>query len=353
MEQNAKSPLVNAKARDCWFDNAKAFLIISVVIGHLANGLFSTSKPWVIALQQFIYVYHMPAFMIITGRFSKRRIDNNDWVTVVERVLLPYILFQAAMLITYNLFGKGGDFNVMIPLFGLWYLFNVALYGLITPHLKRFKFLLPLSVVIALAVGFLPGALYGGFHRLVTFYPYFLFGYYTKNYDFKICKKIPFRILCYAIFIGIGLYVLFYQKNVNFHLLGHDYTYFAIAKSMKWTLGETFLQAVLRYIIGFLSVFIVLGMLPTKKMFFSYVGANFTYVYVLHLFLIVALRNVDERFDILRILSDKYRLLVYCFSGVPIALILASKPIRMLTRFFVEPNINLRKLVSKLSKPEE
>ena len=38
------SPLIK-KERDYWFDNAKAILIVAVVVGHLANGIFSTSTP--------------------------------------------------------------------------------------------------------------------------------------------------------------------------------------------------------------------------------------------------------------------------------------------------------------------
>ena len=39
------SPLLK-KDRDYWFDNAKAILIVAVVVGHLANnlGLFSVAE---------------------------------------------------------------------------------------------------------------------------------------------------------------------------------------------------------------------------------------------------------------------------------------------------------------------
>ncbi len=341
------SPLV--KTRDSWYDNAKAFLIVCVVIGHLANGIFSTSTDWVVALQKFIYVYHMPVFMIITGRFAKSRIDRNDWPAVINKVIVPYIVLQTAMAVFYSALGKSvSGFSYFNPLFGLWYLLNAGVYSLITPHLKKIKWLLPVSFVVAIVVGCSMGRPFGAFYRLFTFYPFFLFGYYTKNFDFSFCKKIPFRIFSYACFIVMGLYVLKHQRDVSFELMCINKLWSFISEDMGWSAAETAINIVLRYAVGIFSFFMVMGMMPTKKQFFSYIGTNSSYVYVLHLFLIVALREIDENNDILRILTDKWRLLIYCFSGVPIAFILASKPVRKLTRFLVEPNFDLKRLIERI-----
>lgn len=348
MTQQVNSPLI--KQRDYWFDNAKAFLIICVVIGHLANGIFSTSTPWVVALQKFIYVFHMPAFMIISGRFAKKRIDRGDWVTVISKLLVPYLIFQTAMLVLFSaLAAKPDTFSYFIPLFGLWYFLNVAVYSLVTPFLKKFKWIFAASMVAALAVGFCLGTLYGAFHRFVAFYPFFLFGYYTYGCKFDFCKKIWFRILSFALFFAAGLYVLKNQSDVSFNMLCMNKTYWGIARAMDWTMAETFLHAILRYVVGFAFFFVVMGMMPTKKQFFSYVGVNSVYVYVLHCFLIVALREIDEDYNILRVLTDKWRLLIYCLSGVPLSFILASKPVRKLTGFFIEPKFDLAAIVKKLA----
>lgn len=342
------SPLI--RPRDYWYDNAKAFLIVCVVIGHLANGIFSTSKPWVVALQEFIYVYHMPAFMVISGRFAKKRIDRGDWVTVVSKVLVPYLIFQTLMLVVYSVMKATPEkFNYFSPLFGLWYFLNIAVYSLITPFLKKFKWLFPASLAAALLVGFGFGTLYGAFHRIVCFYPFFLFGYYTYKFDFSFCKKIPFRIVSYIAFALIGLYVLKNVKTVSFELLCMNKTYAFISNKYDWTMLETLGHTVLRYLFGFIGFFIVMGMMPTKKQFFSYIGIHSVYVYVLHCFLIVLLREFDEDYDILRVLTNKWLLLAYCFSGIPLSFILASKPVRSLTRYFVEPKFDLSKIVRFLA----
>lgn len=353
-ENKVSTPLL----RDSHYDNVKAFLIICVFVGHLANGLFSTTTWWVIALQNFIYVFHMPAFMVVSGRFAKKRIDTGDWPTVISKMVVPYIVFQTAFLVLFSaLDATPSKFSYFSPLFGLWYFLNVAVYSIITTHLKRHKWLFPASIVAALVVGFCLHTLYGGFHRLVAFYPFFLFGYYTAGMKFDFCKKIPFRIFSYLLFVAIGLYVLYNFKNKNgdisWNLLCMNKNYEDISELMGWSTAETLAHTALRYIMGFAGFFMVLGMMPTKKTFFSYIGKHSVYVYVLHCMFIIILRELDEDYNYLGVLTDKWRLLIYCFSGVPLSFLFASAPVRKLTKRFVAPDFDLKRIIKRLADIEE
>ena len=126
-------------------------------------------------------------------------------------------------------------------------------------------------------------------------------------------------------------------------------TYNFIAKDVDTTIIGAFLMNIARYAVGFLFFFVIMGVTPSKKTFFSYVGTNSSYVYALHLFFIVFLRAVDADYDVLRVLTNKWLLLAYCFSGIPMSFILASKPIRKLTGFFVEPKFDIKKIISTLT----
>lgn len=344
------SPLIK-KERDYWFDNAKAILIVAVVVGHLANGIFSTSTPWVVALQKFIYIFHMPVFMIISGRFAKKRIDRNDRVTVINKLVVPYIVLQTLMLLLYSCmdYASTSSFSYFKPLFGLWYFITIAAYSLISPYIVKCKWALPLSLIVGLVVGFLPHTFYGGFHRIFCFYPFFLFGYYTYGKSFSFCKKIWFRIISVAVILITGILTLKYAKHLSFELLCMNKVYSFIANDVDTTLIGAFLMNVARYAVGFLFFFVIMGVTPSKKTFFSYIGTNSSYVYALHLFIIVFLRAVDADYDVLRILTNKWLLLAYCFSGIPMSFILASKPIRKLTGFFVEPKFDIKKILKTLT----
>ena len=109
----------------------------------------------------------------------------------------------------------------------------------------------------------------------------------------------------------------------------------------------------LRYIMGFAGFFMVLGMMPTKKTFFSYIGKHSVYVYVLHCMFIIILRELDEDYNYLGVLTDKWRLLIYCFSGVPLSILFASAPVRKLTKRFVAPDFDLKRIIKRLADIEE
>ncbi|MDD6145628.1 MAG: acyltransferase family protein [Oscillospiraceae bacterium] len=346
------SPLQN-RQRDYWFDNAKAILIITVVIGHLTTGDFSTSQDWVVALKKFIFVFHMPVFMIISGRFAKRRVDTNDWPTVFSKILVPYLVQQTGLLLLYSVLplyrNDIESFSFFYPLMGMWYMFVLAIYGFISPHLVKYKWLFPASMLLALAIGFLPYTVYGGFHRAITYYPFFLFGYYTADYKFDFCKKPYFRVISIAAFLVTGVYVFLKAKEISYNTLCLNATYIYISKKFGTTELIVFLETALRYLIGFLFFFFTMGITPTKKVPFSYIGTNSAYVYSLHIIVIVLLRAIDARYDILRILTNDFLLALYCLSGIPIAFLLASKPIRKLTQFYVAPSFDLKKIVWQLA----
>lgn len=346
-----QSPLVKQKERNYWFDNAKAILIISVVVGHLTNGIFSTSTWWIVAIKRFIFIYHMPVFMAISGRFAKRRIDTGDWISVINKMIVPYLVAESVMIILASALGMDGvsSFTYLKPLHGLWYLLTVAVYVLISPYLVKHKWIFPAAMAVGLLVGFVPNNLYGGLYRVFTYYPYFLFGYFTSGVKFDFCKKTWFRILSVAVIV-LTIYVVFNNyTEISHELLAMNKNYKYIANSLGIRRRYVFLENIARYAAGFAYFFIILGISPVKKTFFSYVGTYSSYVYVLHLFLIVViLRGVDAKLDILSVLTTEYLRIAYVFSGVPLSFILASKPVRKLTRFIIEPNFDIRRIVKKL-----
>ena len=56
--------------RNPYFDNAKAILIILVVIGHIIEPFIEDIYTLKI-IYEFIYTFHMPAFILLSGYFFK------------------------------------------------------------------------------------------------------------------------------------------------------------------------------------------------------------------------------------------------------------------------------------------
>lgn len=69
---------VVCKKRDVYWDSLKFFLIALVVIGHfteLNNPVGSINR----VIFNFIYLFHMPLFVFVSGRFSHMK--NNKKIS--------------------------------------------------------------------------------------------------------------------------------------------------------------------------------------------------------------------------------------------------------------------------------
>ena len=65
---------MGAAMRIAKWDNLKLFLIFTVVVGHISD-LFYGSCSDMKGLFVFIYTFHMPAFIFISGYLSKKPQD--------------------------------------------------------------------------------------------------------------------------------------------------------------------------------------------------------------------------------------------------------------------------------------
>ena len=102
MEQNEQSsPLI----RDPWLDNAKAGLIILVVIGHMVSTpkLYFLTFEWI---YDFINFFHMPAFLVISGYLMKGRVKNRRTDAVINKNLIPYLFAQVMLYVLFVPYGR-------------------------------------------------------------------------------------------------------------------------------------------------------------------------------------------------------------------------------------------------------
>ncbi len=57
--------------RDPYFDNAKAVLIVLVVLGHTLARMVEENE-WILTIYLFIFSFHMPAFYFSIRLFFKK-----------------------------------------------------------------------------------------------------------------------------------------------------------------------------------------------------------------------------------------------------------------------------------------
>ena len=347
--------------RDYWFDNAKAFLIISVFMGHICE-CFTKSVPfdgepplWLDILFKFIYVFHMPVFMIISGRFAKGRIDRNDWITTINKLIFPYIVIQLLMVLFYYIV----DYSIITitsfikPRYGLWYIIVLGIYQIATPYLlKMFRhkwLILPLSLVVMIVFLYQKHIFPPPIPRIINFYPFFIFGYLTADYSLGFCKKPAFRML--SVFAFIGLFIaLNYDTVIDVALLSAKRNYLEYYDFLGIDKPQLLVATIIRYLTGFAFFFFMMGVSPSKKWFVTRLGTHSTYIYILHLFIVVALIAFGRSHGILDFCTNEIYAILILALTIPVSFLFVSPPVERATKWLVAPDFDLKKILEAISK---
>src|ERR1044071_6877640 len=100
-----QKPKPQGKQRDAFFDNAKYLAIVLVAVGHAWEPLREGSRT-VTALYTLVYAVHMPAFIVVSGYFSRGFDGSPQRVRrLITGVAVPYVVFEVA----YTLFTRWTD----------------------------------------------------------------------------------------------------------------------------------------------------------------------------------------------------------------------------------------------------
>ena len=198
---------MHLRQRDTYWDTLKGLLIFLVVLGHTGSCL---GERWT----SVIYVFHMPLFIFVSGYFSGRK-KNEKFMEGIKMLLVFYLLFHALYLV-YD-FKTGNSLSLgrlLTPSFGLWYLLSLCYWRCITQFfhtsLERFPVLFIMgAILLSVGTGFIPIDSQMSFQRTFTFLPFFLFGYYTKQFNWieRIKQWNPFFVSSFiVVLLGIVYY---------------------------------------------------------------------------------------------------------------------------------------------------
>lgn len=322
--------------REYLFDNIRGILILLVVLGH-ALEYFRLDNKVGEFLYVFIYLFHMPVFIFISGYFSKNLTKGRS--TAVETFLVPYLLLNMILSLIMLAIGKIDQFMILSPGWTLWYLYCMFIWRLLLPDLVKVRRILILSFIIGIFSGFLTEfGTYMAMARTLGFLPYFLAGYFTTPELVHRLRKIPFRRTISFGIILFGLVNAYFwtKNNLPPELLWRDraYAFFPVP------LIQNILTIVFLYVIGFAFIFVFLALVNRKPHFFSAWGQRTLAIYLLHVYLVAPLVEFTQY------LKDPVLHLVLLVIGSALIIFLLSRPKvseilqKTLARFlhFIMPN---------------
>lgn len=107
------------QSRDYLFDNYKVLLIALVVMGHFIE-LSYRNNDFLYTVKWLIVSFHMPAFIFISGYFSKRDLPLK---TLIQKLLIPYLVYELLYYALYTfIIEKPTELYLLYPKFSLWYI---------------------------------------------------------------------------------------------------------------------------------------------------------------------------------------------------------------------------------------
>ncbi|MEZ7007756.1 acyltransferase family protein [Streptomyces sp. AD55] len=273
--------------RDPFFDNAKYLAIVLVAMGHAWDPLNDDSRV-IDTLYTVLYVFHMPAFIIVSGYFSRSFDMRPDRLRrLVTGVAVPYVVFETA----YALFQRyvagyeGHEISLMSPWYLTWFLCALFVWRLTTPLWKTIRQPLAVSLVVAMLASVSPSIGYDlGMQRLLQFLPCFVLGLCLRPEHFTMVRRRAVRVLSVPVFAAALLVGWFVSPNMD---VGWIYRNSA-AQDMgaPWWIGPVMVLALFGCSVLLTACFF--AWVPGRHTWFTALGAGTLYGYLLHGFLIKA-----------------------------------------------------------------
>ena len=303
-------------------DNIKVVLIFLVVFNHLIAFQLVKVDMVVRYVWYGITIFHMPAFIFISGYLSKK---PQDVLKNVKNLLIPYILGYSLTWYAYIWTGRSMDYELLRPSGTvMWYVLALFIYRLTIEALGKIRFIVPLSIIFALWAGTRPEfTTYLSSSRIVVFFPLFVAGYLWKSDYTDVVRKFKGKwililvsaLLLYAVpnfMIANEIPVDIFRGNHTYQLSGMDDI-------------TGMLIRLLMYLVSFVMVLTFLALIPDVKLPVTFIGRNTMGIYFFHYPIMIVLNG-------LLLLSIPQMLNVWVLFGVSwvLVLILGSKPVSFL-----------------------
>ncbi|MXM66619.1 acyltransferase family protein [Streptomyces sp. HUCO-GS316] len=320
--------------RDAFFDNAKFLAIVLVATGHAWEPLRDGSRA-VSALYMFVYAFHMPAFIVISGYFSRGFDAGPERIKrLVTGLVIPYVVFETA----YTFYTRWTDqvpdrpVTLLEPLYLTWFLAALFIWRLTTPIWLSVRRPLPLALGVAMLATLTPSI--GDdldLQRTLQFLPYFVLGLCLKPSHFELVRRPAVRVLAVPVLacaLGLAYWAVprmstgwFYHRE-SARALGAPEWYGPV-------------MTLVLFGCSLLLVVCFLAWVPRRRMWFTALGAGTLYGYLLHGFVAQA-ANHWGWYDPAWVHRPLGEITVTVVATTVVTL-LCTPPVRRVFRLAVEP----------------
>jgi fucose 4-O-acetylase-like acetyltransferase len=340
MTDATNTRIASAKKRVPVWDNARFACVTLVVIGHGIQRLTSESDH-ALVVYLFIYAFHMPAFAMISGYFSKASPPSSRQMKkVLTDIVLPYAIMETIWSVV-QFFAEGNTSpNPTKPHWTLWFLLALGIFRLILPYLVILRFPLLWSVLFSVGVGYLSNVdSTFSLARAIGILPFFVLGWQIRQWKLVERWRVVERqtwwirtaaIAVFAAWIATLIVFVDFWKSIDVHWFFYDDSYDGLGHSEWWS-GFARLGFILLAVLLSAAFFVLV---PRRTTWVTGLGQATMYVYLLHSFILYPIRQTGVLKGTGEADGWLVAMILICIG---ISIVLSTPFVRRVFRFVIEP----------------
>lgn len=265
---------MNLIKRSNYLDNLKGILILLVVFGHFLWEYKDVSG-YIENITVVLYVFHMPAFLLVSGYLSASESSQN--INSLAKILFLFFILNYSMMF-YAYFFDNREFSFSKLYYSSWYLLALFVYRITLPIFQKSTLMIFVSFGASFLIGFI-NKLDNFFvlQKIIALHPFFLVGYFISkrvghhNFRFIRNRQNLIGIILFVVLLVVGL---FFVRN-----------YISVREVIWLSYGSftDILNRIITTVLACLFTFALLLATPQKAIpFIVQWGKNSLAIYVLH-----------------------------------------------------------------------
>ncbi|MDF2925926.1 MAG: fucose 4-O-acetylase [Paenibacillaceae bacterium] len=331
---------------DTFLINTRFLLIVSVFLGNIIEpliGQFAEVK----ALYLWIFTFHMPLFVFVTGYFARYSLTGEQGKKTLQLIALQYFIFQSLYsIMDVTVFQVPGiEHSFFMPYLLCWFLMGHIIWRLMLLLFKFLKLQHPVLAATGLAVLIGYGGFDGGFlsiTRAFVFLPFFVIGYSFDYAKFQAFLSGYRRVLAGAVSVALFAVLLIYAGDIHPRWLVGAMNYMQMGHS-EWYAG---LYRLGLYALQLAASVGLLALVPRGESIMTDWGKRTLYVFLLHGFVVrlVVVSGVFNR------INHPLEITALLLFAVGATILLAQPFVKKWTHLVIEPDTSWMNRVEKKAR---
>lgn len=325
-----------SRTGESYFLNLRFLLITCVFVGNAIEPLIAR-MPAMHALYVWIYTFHMPLFVLVTGYFAKTNLFGAKGRKALLQIAVQYVIFQSLYsLLDVTVFKVDQiHHSFFAPYLLLWFLMSHLFWRLAAMLMHRLHPLLQLAASIAAsaAVGYIAvDGTWMSLSRTFVYLPFFIAGYHLSADSFLKIYSPKVRFAAVALSAALLGAAALWGKQLPLGWLYGSMTYGQLHE-YHWYAG--FLRLGM-YALQLLASAAFLAWVPKREHRITDWGRRTLYVFLLH-GLIVRLLAVSPVYDAVHGLAGASALLL---GAVLLTVLLCQPFVKRFASPIIEPQVD-------------